>query len=138
MDKIYKDNQKKEFLNKYLEYVQCEETILQKIQEIRINQSCPSVINDGMPHGTDKSDLSSFAAQIDVQIEKLKSVRKQENSARRSILAKIKGIDDKDERIMLRLRYIQGLSIDDAAVILGVCRAKGYNIHNSAIKNLKL
>lgn len=129
---------KKKFLGKYLECIQHEEIILQKIHEIRINQSCPSVINDGMPHGTDKSDLSDFAVQIDKQMGKLKIVREQGSSARRSILKKISEIGDRDEQILLRLRYIQGLSVNDAAVMLGVGRTKGYDIYNSAVRNLKL
>lgn len=135
MDEITK---KKKFLGKYLEYIKIETEILQNIQELRLNEYSQSVTNDGMPHGNDKSDLSDYAVRIDKQIRRLKSLRELSYKSRRSILGRINKMDNKDEQVLLRLKYIQGLSVDDAAVMLGISRAQGYNIHNSAIKNLKL
>lgn len=130
--------EKKKFLEEYLKHIEIETEILQKIQELRLDKSSPSVTNDGMPHGNDKTDLSSYAVHIDEQIEKLKSVRELSDRSRRSILLRIREMDDKDEQVLLRLKYIQGLSVDEVAVMIGVSRAQGYNKLNSALKNLKL
>ena len=135
MDEITK---KKKFLGKYLEYIKIETEILQNIQELRLNESSPSVTNDGMPHGNDKSDLSDYAVRIDKQIRRLKGLQELREKSRRSILGQINKMDDKDEQVLLRLKHIQGISVDNAAVILGVSRRKAYNIYNSAINNLKL
>lgn len=131
-------DKKKIFLGKYLKLIRREEMILQEMQEIRLNKACPSVINDGMPHGNAHSDLSTYAVSIDEKTTALKGIRDKIDMSRRDILKKVKQMDDKDEQIILRLVYIQGLTVDDAAVMLGVCRRKGYEIQNSAIKNLKL
>lgn len=37
----------------------------EQLAELRLNKLSPSVINDGMPHGTDQHDLSDYAAKLD-------------------------------------------------------------------------
>lgn len=138
-DKIIDDNIKKKiFLGEYLKYVQLEEMILQRIQALRLDKSCPSVTNDGMPHGNAHSDLSNYAVSVDEEIAKLKNIRDKRDRARRDILDRVKKLENKDEQILLRMVYIQEIAVDDAAVMLGVCRRKGYEIQNSAIKNLTI
>lgn len=138
MEIISEDKKKRFFLRRYRANVLREEEILERIQELRLNKTCPSASNDGMPHGNGNSDLSGYAVLIDEQMRALKNTREQADSSRRKILASIKKMENKDEQILLRLKYIQGISIPEAADMLGVSRQKGYNIFNSAIGNFEI
>ena len=56
---------KKEYLKGYAKAVRQMKRSELKIKEMRLNRICPSVINDGMPHGSSQNDLSSYAALLE-------------------------------------------------------------------------
>ena len=60
------------WLNKYRAAVREEQMILDEIQRLREDKMFPSLIIDGMPHGSSQSDLSAYAARLDEQMAKLK------------------------------------------------------------------
>lgn len=136
---IISENEKKIFfLRRYRTNVLREDEILERIQELRLNKTCPSVANDGMPHGNGTDDLSGYAVLIDEQMNELKKTREKSDSSRRDILDSIKRMDDESEKILLRLKYIQGLSMPNIADMLGVSRRKSYDIYKSAINNFEI
>ena len=64
--------EKKRFLNQYLE---CKKRIKRKeedIEEIRLKKTSPSFSADGMPHGNGKSDLSGYVSLLDQKKESFK------------------------------------------------------------------
>ena len=69
---LHTSEEKKAFLNQYLE---CKKRIKRKeedIEEIRVNKTSPSFNADGMPHGNDKNDLSGYASLLDEKERDLK------------------------------------------------------------------
>ena len=78
-----------------------EQEILNEIQRLRLNKMFPSVVNDGMPKGSEQSDLSEYAAKLDSLIEKLKQERFKEIKLMDDILYSISLLEDKDEKTVL-------------------------------------
>ena len=56
--------QKNSLLNKYRAAVREEQMILDEIQRLREDKMFPSMVMDGMPHGSDHSDLSAYMARM--------------------------------------------------------------------------
>ena len=138
MEIISENDKKRIFLSGYRSLVTQEELALQRIQELRINKICPTVVNDGMPHGNTTADLSGYAVLINELTEALKNIRERADTSRRNILKSIKKMENKDEQILLRLKYIQGLSMTESADMLGVSKRKSYDILNSAVENFEI
>ena len=63
---IQEENEKKkEYLKSYRRAIKREQDILDEIQRLRLDKMFPSVVNDGMPHGSSHSDLSDYVAILD-------------------------------------------------------------------------
>lgn len=48
------NEQKKEYLKSYRRAIKREQDILDEIQRLRLDKMFPSVLNDGMPHGSNE------------------------------------------------------------------------------------
>jgi DNA-directed RNA polymerase specialized sigma24 family protein len=129
---------KKMYLRKYLFYVRREEELLSRINELRIDKSCPSVVNDGMPHKSSPGDLSGYAAAMDSLVQEARDIQKKAADAKRDTLKRILKLQDKEERTLLRLKYIQGLEWGQIAMSLGYRRTKIFDMHKSAIEHFKI
>lgn len=138
MDKVSEIDMKKMFLRKYLFYLRREDELLKRIEELRTSKSCPSVVNDGMPHGSSPGDLSGYAAAMEELTQELKDMQKKAADTKRGILKRVYKMPDKEERTLLRLKYIQGLEWGQVAMSLGYRRTKIFEMHKSAIEHFKL
>ncbi len=69
------NDKKKEFLRRYRECERREQEILEEIQRLRTDKMFPSSVNDGMPKGSQQSDLSDYMVLLDEQIDRLKQER---------------------------------------------------------------
>ena len=69
------NDKKKEFLRRYRECERREQEILEEIQRLRADKMFPSMVNDGMPKGSQQSDLSDYMVLLDEQIDRLKQER---------------------------------------------------------------
>ena len=138
MDKVSEIDMKKMFLRKYLFYLRREDELLKRIEELRTSKSCPSVVNDGMPHGSSPGDLSGYAAAMEELTQELKDMQKKAADTKRGILKRVYKMSDKEERTLLRLKYIQGLEWGQVAMSLGYRRTKIFEMHKSAIEHFKL
>ena len=58
-------DRKKEYLQGYEKAVRQMKRSELKIKEMRLNRIYPLVINDGMPHAHNATDLSAYAALLD-------------------------------------------------------------------------
>lgn len=136
---IQEENEKKkEYLRSYRKALRREERILDEIQELRMNKMFPSVVNDGMPHSSERSDLSNYIVTLDEMTEELKNERLERAKLRQRIERDIRALDNEDEQEVLRLRYIKGLKWEEVAVEMGYAWAQIHRIHSSALKNLKM
>lgn len=136
---IHEENeQKKEYLKSYRRAIKREQDILDEIQRLRLDKMFPSVVNDGMPHGSSHSDLSDYAAILDEQIELLKRERLERVRCYQKIERQIRQMENEDEQEALRLRYILGMKWEEVAVKMGYSWKQTHRIHSSALKNFKM
>ena len=138
MEEWESNERKKEYLRSYRKSVKMEQEILNEIQRLRLNKMFPSVVNDGMPKGSEQSDLSEYAAKLDSLIEKLKQERFKEIKLMDDILYSISLLEDKDEKTVLRMRYIKGVQWEDICVAINYSWKQTHRIHSRALKNLQI
>lgn len=132
------NEQKKEYLKSYRRAIKREQDILDEIQRLRLDKMFPSVVNDGMPHGSGYSDLSDYAAILDEQIELLKEERLEKVRCYQKIERQIRQMENEDEQEVLRLRYILGMKWEEVAVKMGYSWKQTHRIHSSALQNFKM
>lgn len=132
------NEQKKEYLKSYRRAIKREQDILDEIQRLRLDKMFPSVLNDGMPHGSNHSDLSDYAAILDEQIELLKEERLERVRCYQKIERQIRQMENEDEQEALRLRYILGMKWEEVAVKMGYSWKQTHRIHSSALQNFKM
>lgn len=136
---IQKENEeKKQYLRSYRAAVKREEEILEEIQRLRLDKMFPSMVNDGMPKGSQQSDLSDYAVLLDEQIQKLKEERLEKAKLYSSIEKKIRHLEGEDEKRVLRLRYIKGLKWEEVALQMGYTWQHIHKIHAKALRNFKM
>lgn len=136
---IQKENEeKKEYLKSYRRAVKREKDILDEIQRLRADKMFPSVANDGMPKGSNQSDLSDYIAILDEQIELLKVERLEKVRCYQKIEKQIRQMENEDEQEVLRLRYITGLKWEEVAARMSYSWKHIHRIHSSALCNFKM
>ena len=132
------NEQKKEYLKSYRRAIKREQDILDEIQRLRLDKMFPSVVNDGMPHGSSHSDLSDYAAILDEQTDLLKEERLEKVRCYQKIERQISQMENEDEQEVLRLRYILGMKWEEVDVKMGYSWKQTHRIHSSALKNFKM
>lgn len=132
------NEQKKEYLKSYRRAIKREQDILDEIQRLRLDKMFPSVVNDGMPHGSSHSDLSDYTAILDEQIELLKEERLEKARCYQKIERQIRQMENEDEQEVLRLRYILGMKWEEVAVKMDYSWRQIHRIHSAALLNLKI
>lgn len=129
------NEEKKEYLKSYQRSVKREQDILDEIQRLRLDKMFPSIVNDGMPHGSSQRDLSDYIETIDEMIEDLKTERLKRAKRQQEIEQRIQQMEDEDEQRVLRLRYIKGMKWEEVAVEMGYSWRRTHDIHSKALKN---
>ena len=132
------NEQKKEYLRSYRRAIKREQDILDEIQRLRLDKMFPSVVNDGIPHGSSHSDLSDYAAILDEQIDLLKEERLEKVRCYQKIERQISQMENEEEQEVLRLRYILGMKWEEVDVKMGYSWKQTHRIHSSALKNFKI
>lgn len=132
------NEQKKEYLKSYRRAIKREQDILDEIQRLRLDKMFPSVVNDGMPHGSSHSDLSDYAAILDEQIELLKEERLEKAKCYQKIERQIRQMENEDEQEVLRLRYILGMKWEEVAVKMNYSYRRTLDIHGKALLSFKI
>ncbi len=135
---LTENEQKKLFLRSYLRDKQAVIRLEEQLAELRANKISPSVINDGMPHGTELSDLSDYAAKVDELERKLLKKRYKCLQSFRKVQNAIEAMEDESEKELLTYRYLRGMKWEEIAVKMGYSWKHMHRIHARAINNLKM
>lgn len=98
--------------------------------------SCGS--GDGMPHGSNQTDLSDYIVILDEMLKNLKKERYDGAVKRSRIEKSIRSLRDENEQEVLRLRYIKGLEWEQVAVEIGYSWKQTHRFHSAALKKLKM
>lgn len=139
MTREQKENErKKEYLQGYKTAVCQMRRSELKIQEMRLNKVCPSVINDGMPHAHNNNDLSSYAALLDQEEKRYMKYRYRRIKKCKEITDRIERLIDEDEKDILMYRYIKLMKWEDICVKMGFSRMWIYKLHGNALKHFIL
>lgn len=132
------NNRKKEYLRGYRKHGKRINRIEAEIEEIRSMKMYPSMNNDGMPHGFDQNDLSSYAAILHEREEELYQEGVKQVQTYKDIAYKIGEIDDQDERDVLFYRYMKGFDWWKIAQIMDYSESWIYELHGKALKKIKI
>ena len=139
MKENWSENEKKKrYLMSYRWAKKQEERILEEIQELRMDKMFPSVVNDGMPKGSEQRDLSDYAVKLDELIQELKEERLEKIKRLQSIERVIKEIDNEDAQTIMWLRYIDGLKWEEVCVAINYEWAQMHRIHGKALREIKI
>ena len=131
--------EKIEFLKSYKNIERAMEKTNLEIEEFRLAKMCPSAkIGDGMPHGSNTSDLSDYAAELDAKIRKLLKLNKQRQKALINITDSINTLSDQIEQDVLFHHYILDENWSEVAEYIQYSESQTYEYRNRAIKNLQV
>ena len=137
---IKEENEKKKaYLRRYLDAKRKQEAVEREIEELRLDKMFPgSPVQDGMPKGSVGGDLSGYAGKLDELDRELHDLVEQKIAIRLEIGRKIEAMPNETESLLLRLRYIQGMSFENIAVEMGYTYRHTTRIHGDALKNFKM
>lgn len=129
---------KKEYLWQYRKALQKEKEIEEEIYQLRMNKISPSLVQDGLPHGSGGSDLSGYAAKIDELLRDLEKQMNKRIELRLRISREIESMSDETESLLLRYRYIQGLKWEDIALRMDYSWQHIHKIHAKALQHFEM
>lgn len=132
------NDRKKSYLREYRKHGKRIKRIEAEIDEIKSMKMYPSMNNDGMPHGSSQSDLSSYAVELQEKEEQLYQEGIKQVKAYREIAYRIKQLKDQDERDVLFYRYIKGYDWWNVAQIMDYSESWIYELHGKALKKIKI
>lgn len=135
--KIKSENErKKEFLWSYKRSKLAVSRAEEELLEVRINKMYPSVINDGMPHGSDQSDLSGYMASVDKLEKKIMKARFKRIQTMKQVKDRIEALLDEEEKTVLIYRYLRCMEWERISEKMHYSRRQVLYIHGRALKNL--
>lgn len=130
---------KKEYLRQYIVHVRRVHRLTEEIAELReLKMSASSGANDGMPRGSDKSDLSDYMAQIDSMIQELENERGERIMMFFDIRRRIKMLENKNEDDVLFYKYIKGKTFWEIAEKMMYSERQIRRIHSIALEHLRI
>lgn len=132
------NEKKKEYLRSYRAAKRREKYILEEIQRLRADKMFPSLVADGMPHGSGGGDLARYMELVEEQIEKLGKERLETAEVYTRIERQIRQMENETEKEVLRLRYIRGMKWEEIAAEMGYSWKQIHRIHGSALSNFKM
>lgn len=135
---LTENEKKKEFLMSYQKKKRRVRRLEEQLEELRRNKMSPSVTNGGMPHGTDKKDLSDYAVKVDEIEQELVAARYSRICAFQEVQKRIEAMEDEREKDLLTYRYLKGLKWEEICVRMDYKWRQVHRIHAMAIKNLKM
>lgn len=137
-EEILEIERKKEYLKGYEKAQRQMERSELRIKEMRLNRICPPVINDGMPHASNQTDLSGYVALLDQEEKRYMRYRYQRIKKCKEITDRIERLTNEDEKDVLIYRYIRLMKWEDICVKLSFSWRRIHYIHSSALKNFKI
>ncbi len=127
---------KKEYLKSYEKAVRQMERSKLRLEEIHLSRVIPPVVNDGMPHAHNNSDLSSYAVLVDKAEKEYMKRRYQRVKMCKEISDRIERLENEDEKDILMYRYIKLLKWIDICEKMGFSLKWVHKVHNRALDHL--
>ena len=109
-----------------------------EIEEIRSMKMYPSMSNDGMPHGSNQSDLSSYAAELQEKEDELYLEGIRQVQTYNDIEHRINKLENQDERDVMFYKYIKGFEWWKIAQLMEYSESWIYELHGRALKKIQI
>lgn len=138
MDVKTENEKKKEYLWGYRRAQRKKQRLEEQLQELRLNKMCPSVVQDGMPHGSGGGDLSVYAAKVDELEGEIKEAADECIEHLKSIRDKIEQLQGENEKDVLNYRYIRGMKWEEIAAKMDYSWKQIHRFHSKALENFKM
>lgn len=132
------NDRKKTYLRAYRKHGKRIKRIESEIEEIRNMKMYPSSNNDGMPHGSNQSDLSSYAAAIQEREDELYQEGVKQVQTYKDIEYRINKLENQDERDVMFYKYIKGFTWWQIAQLMEYSESWIYELHGRALKNIQI
>ena len=132
------NDKKKEYLWGYRNSLRRQKMLEDEIHELRLNKMVPSMVQDGMPHGSGGGDLSGYAAKLDALLQDLEREVDAGIDLRREIVSKIEQLPNETERLLMRYRYIHGLKWEELAVKMEYGYRNVIKLHGRSLNDFKI
>ena len=132
------NNRKKTYLRAYRKHGKRIKRIESEIEEIRNMKMYPSSINNGMPHGSNQSDLSSYAVALLEREDELYQEGVKQVQTYKDIEYRINKLENQDERDVMFYKYIKGFTWWQIAQLMEYSESWIYAFHGRALKNIQI
>lgn len=132
------NDRKKTYLRAYRKHGKRINRIESEIEEIRNMKMYPSSNNDGMPHGSNQSDLSSYAAALQEREDELYQEGVKQVQTYKDIEYRINKLENQDERDVMFYKYIKGFTWWQIAQLMEYSESWIYELHGRALKNIQI
>lgn len=132
------NDRKKTYLRAYRKHGKRIKRIESEIEEIRNMKMYPSSNNDGMPHGSNQSDLSSYAADLQEREDELYQEGVKQVQTYKDIEYRINKLENQDERDVMFYKYIKGFTWWQIAQLMEYSESWIYELHGRALKNIQI
>lgn len=132
---------KKEYLEQYRKAIRQMERSELRISEIRMNKMLPSLVLDGLPHGSTQSDMSSYAVKLEEETQKYLRDRYRRVKLCAEIMNRIEQMDDEDEKDILTYRYIRLMQWSGTKSIsekMGISVREVHRLHGRALSHFEI
>lgn len=111
--------------------------LAEQIEELRTRKAYPgSPSLDAMPHGSNPSDLSDYAARLDELERRLGEEQVAADRAALEVIETINRLTDEDEKSVLTLYYVRGYRWDRVAVEVSYSWRHVLRLRDQAVKHL--
>ena len=132
------NDRKKTYLRAYRKHGKRIKRIESEIEEIRNMKMYPSSINNGMPHGSNHSDLSSYAVALQEREDELYQEGVKQVQTYKDIEYRINKLENQDERDVMFYKYIKGFTWWQIAQLMEYSESWIYELHGRALKNIQI
>ena len=129
---------KKEYLNGYKYARMRAKRVAEQIQQLRLDTMYPCLQGDGMPRGSNQSDLSDYIERHDELMEELKKEELDAIEQYTNIHRAIEWMEDEEEKEILERKYLMRQTWDKIAKELGYSRITVIRKHGDALINFKI
>ena len=132
------NDRKKTYLRAYRKHGKRIKRIESEIEEIRNMKMYPSSINNGMPPGSNQSDLSSYAVALQEREDELYQEGVKQVQTYKDIEYRINKLENQDERDVMFYKYIKGFTWWQIAQLMEYSESWIYELHGRALKNIQI
>ncbi len=108
------------------------------IAEIKMGKMFPAASGNGMPKGSECSDLSKYAVMLEQAEKKYERDRYKRAEKCIEITNKIERMEKEDEKDVLMYRYIAGMKWEKIAEKMKKSLRRIHEIHGEALKHFKI